>query len=78
MTPRCDSKKRIIPRYQKERRNTVSRMSQKKKEEWAFFLNARNRIEYNEKCKRCQKECKQSWRAELVYCTDYRSKRAEC
>ena len=55
----------------------MSRMSQKKKEEWAFFLNARNRIEYNKKCKRCQKECKQSWRAELVYCPDYRSKRAE-
>ena len=54
----------------------MPRMSQKRKEELAFFLNDKGRIEYNAQCRRCEHECKQSFRAE-VYCGNYKSKRAE-
>ena len=53
----------------------MPRMSKQRKEEWAFFLNERNRITYNEKCRNCTQDCKQSFRAEIVYCPKYRSKR---
>ncbi len=31
----------------------VPRMSKKRKQEWALFLNHRNRITYNEPCRKC-------------------------
>lgn len=31
----------------------MPRMSKKRKEEWAFFLNDRGRIAYNALCRRC-------------------------
>ena len=39
----------------------MPRMSKKRKQEWALFLNDRNRITYNELCKKCSNECKQSF-----------------
>ena len=33
----------------------MPRMSKKRKEEWAFFLNERNRIAYNPLCRRCRR-----------------------
>ena len=32
----------------------MPRMSKKRKQEWALFLNERNRITYNELCRKCR------------------------
>ena len=44
----------------------MARMSNKRRLEWSFFLNDRSRITYNELCRKCQHECKQSFRAVVV------------
>ena len=46
----------------------MPRMSKKRKEEWAFFLNERNRITYNTLCRKCVHNCKQSFRAIVIAC----------
>lgn len=33
-----------------------------------FFRNAAGKIQYNPICRQCRNRCKQSYRAELVYC----------
>ena len=53
----------------------MPRMSKKKKEEWAFFLNDRGRIAYNALCRRCVHDCKQSFRAMVIVCPHYHSNR---
>lgn len=53
----------------------MPRMSKKRKEEWAFFLNDRNRITYNALCRKCSRPCKQSFRAEIIECPPFTSKR---
>ena len=55
----------------------MPRMSKKRKNELAFFLNDRGRIGYNELCRRCQHDCKQSFRAIVFECPLYLSKRAK-
>lgn len=35
----------------------MPRMSKRRKEEWALFLNDRNRITYNELCRKCVHDC---------------------
>ena len=52
-------------------------MNKKRRLEWAFFLNDRNRISYNELCHKCVHSCKQSLRAEVMACLRYQSKRAK-
>ena len=52
----------------------MPRMSKKRKEEWAFFLNDRSRIAYNALCCKCVYNCKQSFRAAVIVCPHYRSK----
>jgi hypothetical protein len=52
-------------------------MSKKRKLEWVFFLNHRNRIAYNKLCRKCVHGCKQSFRAEVMACPRYQSKRAK-
>ena len=52
----------------------LPRMSKKKKEEYALFLNKNNRITYNPVCVKCQKDCKQSFRAVLLACNKYQKK----
>ena len=42
-----------------------------------LFLNDRSRITYNELCRKCQHECKQSFRAVVVDCPKYLSKRSK-
>ena len=44
----------------------MARMSNKRRLEWSFFLNDRSRITYNELCRKCQHERKQSFRAVVV------------
>lgn len=53
----------------------MPRMSKKRKQEWALFLNERNRITYNELCRKCSNDCKQSFRCIVVLCLKYLSKR---
>ena len=53
----------------------MPRMSKKRKQEWALFLNERNRITYNDLCRKCSNDCKQSFRCIVVYCPKYLSKR---
>lgn len=55
----------------------MARMSNKRRLEWSFFLNDRSRITYNELCRKCQHECKQSFRAVMVDCPKYLSKRSK-
>ena len=44
------------------------RLSKKYKQEWQFFLDGRNRMKYNDLCKKCDRECKQSFRAIIIDC----------
>lgn len=46
----------------------MPRMSKKRRLEWSFFLNHRNRITYNDLCRGCTHDCKQSFRAIVVLC----------
>ena len=49
----------------------MPRMSKQEKEEWDFFLDENGRITYNELCRKCDRECKQSFRAAIVSCPEY-------
>lgn len=44
----------------------MPRMSKKRKQKWAFFLNERNLITYNPLCRKCRRTCKQSFRATII------------
>lgn len=55
----------------------MPRMSNKRKQEWAFFLNDRNRITYNELCRKCVHDCKQSHHGLVIECPRYCSKRSK-
>lgn len=55
----------------------MPRMPKKLKKELAFFLNDRGRMTYNDLCRKCQHTCKQSFRAVVVECPQYLSKRAK-
>lgn len=55
----------------------MPRMSKAMKQEMSFFLNDKGRIQHNDLCRKCVHECKQSFRAEIVYCPKYKSKRAK-
>ena len=48
--------------------------SQKWKLEWAFFLDADGRRKYNDVCRRCEHDCKQSFRADLIDCPHFSRK----
>ena len=47
------------------------------RKDWAFFLNDRGRKSYNEICLHCMRKCKQSFRAVILNCPKYISKRSE-
>ena len=51
-------------------------MSKKRRLEWSFFLNDRSRVTYNELCRRCRRDCKKSFRAVVIECPKYLSKRS--
>ena len=51
--------------------------SQKWRLEWSFFLDGSGRRKYNEVCQGCAHNCKQSFRAKLVVCPRYLSKRSK-
>lgn len=58
----------------------MPRMPKYLKEEWAFFLDERGRKKYNELCRKCERSCKQSFRATVIQwratvsCTPSKSK----
>lgn len=55
----------------------MPRLSKKAKQEWAFFIHPdTKRRTYNELCRKCIHNCKQSYRAEIVECRKFVSKRA--
>jgi hypothetical protein len=50
----------------------MPRYSEGFKNEWAFFINSKtDNVTYNTKCMRCTRDCKQSYRAKIVYCPSY-------
>ena len=51
--------------------------SKKWRLEWAFFLGKNGRQQYNEVCQGCVHDCKQSFRAVLIACPRYLSKRSK-
>ena len=55
----------------------MPRMSKKRKHELSFYLNDRGRVTYNELCRKCQHGCRQSFRAVVIDCPRYLSKRAK-
>lgn len=42
-----------------------------------LFLNERGRVAYNSLCRKCRHACKQSFRAIVILCPHYHSKRAK-
>lgn len=54
----------------------MPRMSIKRKREWSVFLTDRGHRSYNTLCRRCVHPCKQSFRALVIECPRYYSKRA--
>lgn len=41
----------------------------------SFFINPQTgRRAFNPKCKKCVKDCKQSYRVQIISCRDYRTK----
>ena len=49
--------------------------SKKWKMEWSFFLDSNGRRKYNDLCRRCARPCRQSFRAEIVTCPFYTSRK---
>ena len=45
-----------------------------RRKEWEFFLGEGGSMEYCEKCRMCEHDCKQSFRAVVTYCPIYKSK----
>ena len=56
---------------------SMARLSKKLKQEWDFFISPKTgRRTYNDLCRKCRKDCKQSFRAIVVCCPMYCSKRS--
>ncbi len=51
--------------------------SKKWRLEWSFFLGENGRRQYNKVCQGCAHDCKQSFRAVLVACPHYLSRRSK-
>ena len=56
---------------------SMARLSKKLKQEWDFFISPNTgRRTYNDLCRKCRNNCKQSFRAIVVNCPLYCSKRS--
>ena len=55
----------------------MPRMTKKRKQEMSLFIAETGRIRYNSLCLKCRNDCKQSFRATVLECRRYRSKRAK-
>ena len=55
----------------------MPRLSKKEKQEWDFFINPKTgKRTYNSLCLKCKNKCRQSYRAVIVYCRKFKSKRS--
>ena len=55
----------------------MPRLSKKAKLEWNLYIDpTTGRRRYNELCRRCRCDCMQSYRARIVDCSHYKSKRS--
>ncbi|MFQ9981062.1 MAG: hypothetical protein ACLRVE_06540 [Finegoldia magna] len=55
----------------------MPKLSKKAKQEWDFFISSKTgRRTYNDLCRKCSNGCKQSFKAVIVSCPKYRSKRS--
>jgi len=51
-------------------------LTKKEKQEWEFFIDPKTgRRTYNKQCLKCVHDCKQSYKAQLIDCPKYLSKR---
>lgn len=54
----------------------MPKLTKKEKQEWELFIDPKTgRRTYNKLCLNCIHDCKQSYRAQLLSCAKYRSKR---
>ena len=54
----------------------MAKLSKRAKQEWGFFINPETgRRTYNSLCLKCKNKCKQSHKAVVVVCPNYRSKK---
>ncbi|MCD7873174.1 MAG: hypothetical protein LUG21_07775 [Clostridiales bacterium] len=54
----------------------MPRLSKGQKQEWTFFIEPKTgRRRYNELCRKCIHNCKQSFRAIIVCCPNFKAKR---
>lgn len=56
----------------------MPRLSKRARLEWGLFIAPNRRRTYNVLCRRCKGDCKQSFRAVIVACPLFRSKREIC
>lgn len=60
---------------QKRRTCKMKSLSKKFIEEWQFFIDPiTKKLSYNDLCKDCINDCKQSYRVEIIYCKEYEKK----
>ena len=55
----------------------MPRMSKKRKQEMSLYLSETGRIRHNDLCLKCTNACKLSFRAIVLECRRYHSKRAK-
>lgn len=54
----------------------MAKLSKRAKQEWGLFINPETgRRTYNSLCLKCKNKCKQSYKAAVVVCPNYQSKR---
>ena len=50
----------------------MPRMSKREKKEWELFINPKTgRKNYNDLCRKCLRQCKQSYCTVIVYCPKF-------
>ena len=54
----------------------MPRMSKKKRLDMSLFINQKGRVEINRICRACKNGCKQSHKAQIIACRNYKSKRS--
>ena len=50
----------------------MPRISKKKQLEESFFINQKGRIEFNRLCRACVNACKQSHKAVILFCRNFK------
>ncbi|GHU79067.1 hypothetical protein FACS1894191_1010 [Clostridia bacterium] len=53
----------------------MPKLSKKARLEWSLYIGEGGRRQYNALCRKCRRDCKQSYRVIIVLCPKYESKR---